>query len=120
MENDLKIISEDERNWGIFCHISPFAGYLIPLGNIILPLVLWLVKKEQSSFIDEVGKEIVNFQISISLYAIIATALILLLIGLPLLIAIGIFNIVVIILGAVAASKGEVYYFPLNIRFIQQ
>ena len=49
--------SSEERMWGTFCHLSGFVGYIVPFGNIIAPLVIWLVKKEESQFVDYHGKE---------------------------------------------------------------
>jgi len=66
-------IDKDSRMWAMFCHLGGIAGLLpvMPLfGSVILPLVLWQVKKEQHAFIDEQGKEALNFQISILIYII--------------------------------------------------
>ncbi len=64
-------IDKDSRMWAMFCHLGGIAGLLpiMPLfGSVILPLILWQVKKEQHTFIDEQGKEALNFQISILIY----------------------------------------------------
>jgi uncharacterized Tic20 family protein len=107
------------RTWAMLCHIGAFAGYLIPLGHIIVPLILWLVKKDESSLVDDQGKESLNFQISMTIYAVIAGLLILVAIGIILLIALGIFDLVVVIVAAAKANEGEKYRYPLSIRFIK-
>jgi uncharacterized Tic20 family protein len=107
------------RTWAMLCHIGAFAGYLIPFGHIIAPLILWLVKKDESSLVDDQGKESLNFQISMTIYAVIAGLLILVVIGIILLIALGIFDLIVVIVAAVKANEGEKYRYPLSIRFIK-
>ncbi len=108
-----------ERNWGMFCHLSSLAGYLIPFGHIIAPLVIWLIKRDESAFVDINGKEALNFQISITIYVLVSLVLTLLLVGIALLLAIGIADLVLIIIAGIKASKGEAYRYPLTIRFIQ-
>lgn len=60
-----------ENTNAFLIHISSFAGYLFPLGSIITPLILWQTQKDKSVFLDEHGKEAVNFNISFSLYLFI-------------------------------------------------
>jgi uncharacterized Tic20 family protein len=108
-----------ERSWGMFCHLAALAGYIIPFGNIIGPLIIWLIKRDESEFVADQGKESLNFQISITIYAIIAGLLILIVIGVFLLIAVGIFSLVMIIIATVKASSGEKYRYPLTLRLIQ-
>ncbi|MHB0999449.1 MAG: DUF4870 domain-containing protein [Armatimonadota bacterium] len=110
----------DERTWGMACHLSSFAGLVIPyFGNVIGPLVVWLIKKDEFPFVNDQGKESLNFQISITIYLAIATVLTFILIGIPLLIAIAIFDIVEVILASVKASDGIPYRYPMTIRFIK-
>ena len=80
-------ISDSEKQYAMFIHISQFAGVIIPGLGWILPLVLWLTKKDTSSYIDANGKIVMNWIISCFLYAIGATILTFILIGIPLLIA---------------------------------
>ena len=108
-----------EKNWAMGCHLIALAGFVIPFGNIIGPLVFWLIKKDESEFVDEQGKESLNFQISVSIYAIFAAILVILLVGIFLLVAIGIFSLVMVIIAGIKASQGEKYRYPLSIRFIQ-
>ena len=56
-------LSKDERTWGMLCHISTFCGLIIPFGNILAPLIIWLIKKEDLPFVQDQGKEVLNFQI---------------------------------------------------------
>ena len=111
--------SSDERMWGMLCHLSTFAGYLVPFGNILGPLVVWLVKKDEYAFVDDQGKEALNFQISITIYSVVSGILILALIGIPLLIAVIIFSVVMTVIAAIKANGGEYYRYPLTIRFVK-
>ncbi len=109
---------KDARTWAMLCHIGAFAGYIIPFGHIIAPLVIWLIKKDESPFVDDQGKESLNFQISMSIYAIIAALLTLVVIGVVLLIAVVIFDVIMVIIASVRANNGERYRYPLCMRFI--
>jgi uncharacterized Tic20 family protein len=111
--------TNNENTWAMLCHLSTFAGYLIPFGNIVGPLVVWLMKKNESALVDDQGKEALNFQISVTIYAFICGILIFVLIGLPLLIALVIFDLVVTIMACIKASAGEYYRYPLSIRMIR-
>jgi len=111
--------SSDERMWAMLCHLSAFAGYLVPFGNVLGPLIIWLIKKDQYAFVDDQGKEALNFQISIMIWAAISAVLCFVIIGIPLLIAVIIFSIVMTIVAAIKANGGEAYRYPLTIRLIQ-
>ncbi len=112
-------MNRHERDWAIACHLSAFVGYIVPLGWILGPLVVWLIKREEYSYVNYHGKEAINFQISILLYGVVAALLTIILIGLPLLIGLGIFQIIMVIVAAVKASNGEHYRYPLTIRFFR-
>ena len=111
--------SKDANTWGMLCHLIAFAGFVIPFGNIIGPLVIWLIKKDQYEFVDDQGKESLNFQISMTIYFIISAILTIIIIGTLLLIALSIFDIVMIIIATIKANGGEKYRYPLTIRFIK-
>lgn len=118
MSEELRVTNNEEKNWAMFCHLSAFIGYFIPFGNIIAPLVLWLMKKDEYPLVNSEGKKSLNFQISLTIYAIIAAILMVILIGFVLLIAVGIFGLIFIILSAIKVSKGEPSQYPLTINFI--
>ncbi|HSH51663.1 MAG TPA: DUF4870 domain-containing protein [Bacteroidales bacterium] len=112
-------ISKDERMWAMFCHISAFAFFIFPFGNILGPLVIWLIKKETYPFVDEQGKESLNFQISITLYGLAALLLSIILIGIPILIALFFFDFIMVVIAAVKANDGYHYRYPLSIELIR-
>jgi uncharacterized protein len=106
------------RTWGMLCHLAAFA-YFIPVGHILGPLIVWLIKKDQYPFVDRQGKESLNFQITMTLCGVVAWLLVFVLIGFLLLPAVFIFNVVMVILAAVKANRGEDVRYPLSIRFIK-
>ena len=110
--------SKDERTWAMLCHISTFCGMIIPFGNILVPLIIWLIKKDELPFVDDQGKEVLNFQISMVIYMIIAGILCIILIGIPILIGIIIFDFITTIIATVNANDGKYYRYPITIHFI--
>lgn len=104
---------------GMFCHLASFVGYFIPFGNILGPLVLWLIKRDTMPFVESEGKESVNFQISMTIYILVSAVLLFFCIGLPMIIALAVFDIVVVIMACMEASNGRPYKYPICIRFIQ-
>jgi len=113
-------LTQQDKTFGMLCHLLGLAVYVFWLfGNILGPLIMWLVKKDTSEFVDDQGKESLNFQISITIYCLAAGVLSFVVIGIPLLFAIGIFDTVMIIIAAVQANNGVRYRYPLCIRFIK-
>jgi uncharacterized Tic20 family protein len=108
----------DERMWAMFCHLSALAGYVFPFGNIIAPLIIWVLKKDEFPLVNDQGKEAINFQISMTIYIIAAIILIILVIGIPLLILLGLFDLLMIIIASIKANEGTEYRYPLTIRFL--
>jgi len=110
----------DERMWGMLCHLSTFAYFILPpIGGILGPLLVWLLKKDEYAFVDDQGKEALNFQISIMIYSVVSGILVLAIVGIPLLIAVFIFDIVMTVIAAIKANGGEYYRYPLTIRFVK-
>lgn len=107
-----------DRTFTMLCHLTAFAGFFVPLGNIWGPLIMWLVKREESPEVDAHGKESLNFEISITIYMLVSAILVLVLVGILLLIGLAIFWFVVVIVASVRANSGEFYRYPLTIRFI--
>ena len=105
---------------GMLCHLLSLTQLLgIPLGNILGPLVIWLIKKEEDPFADACGKESLNFQISMTIYMIISGILVLIVVGIFMMVAVMILNIVYTIIAAIKASEGTAYSYPFTIRFIK-
>lgn len=113
-----KGLSKDERTMGMLAHLSSLAGYVIPFGNIIGPLVVWLIKREEMPFVDDQGKEALNFQITVMLAVIACFALFFLILPLLLIPVIGIVDLVFTVIAAVKANEGEHYRYPMTLRLI--
>lgn len=111
--------TQDEKTLGLLAHIGTLAGSVIPFGNIILPLVLWLTQKEKSDFVAYHSKESLNFQITMSIGYLIGIILVFVLVGIFVLIALGIFALVFTIIATVKASNGESYEYPVNLRLVK-
>jgi len=111
-------IAPDESAWGLLIHLSQFCGYLLPLAGVIVPLTLWLVKKNDSRVIDQHGRIVMNWLISALIYAIVLGFLCIIVIGIPFVIVLGILAFIYPIIGAVKASSGETWSYPGSIRFL--
>ncbi|KFZ36632.1 hypothetical protein HR45_15150 [Shewanella mangrovi] len=115
----METVTRQERDMGILVHCASFAGYLIPFGNVLGPLIVYLMKREDSPFIEACGKNCLNFQISMVIYAAVCLVLAFVLIGFVLLGVLGLFNLIVTVIAAIKASEGKVYHYPLAIRFLK-
>ncbi len=111
--------AKDERLWATFCHLGGL-GMLVfpPAGGVIGPLIVWLIKKEEYPLVNDQGKESLNFQLSILIYTAVSVVLVFLGVGIVLLPAVLIFDIVMIIIASIKANEGVAYRYPLTIRFI--
>lgn len=108
---------KSERDLSVAMHLCmPLAIFFQVL--LFAPLVVWLIKKEDSPFVDDHGRESVNFMISVLIYSVIAGALTIVLIGFPLLLVLAVLMAVGGIRGAMAANRGEFYRYPMTIRFL--
>ena len=110
--------AKDDRTWGMFTHLSALAGLVIPFGSILGPLIVWLVKKEEMPFVNDQGKEALNFNITVALAGIVSAVLTLILIGFLLLLAVFIYWIVMTIIAGMKANEGEAYRYPITLRLI--
>ncbi|MHC4104132.1 MAG: DUF4870 domain-containing protein [Planctomycetota bacterium] len=117
-----KEINKDARMWAMFCHLAGLCALLpiVPVvGGVIGPLILWQIKKDDNPFIDEQGKEAVNFQISILMYLIVSIFLCIVCVGAFLVAATIFVFFVFMLIAAAKANNGHHYRYPLTIRFIK-
>jgi uncharacterized protein len=111
--------TSEEKQMGLFIHLSQFANVILfPLG-IILPIVLWQTQKDKMPALDPHGKMVTNWMISCTIYAIVSFVLMFVLIGFLTIIAVGLMGIIFPIIGAVKANNGELWEYPLTIKFIK-
>ncbi|MEX0819652.1 MAG: DUF4870 domain-containing protein [Pirellulaceae bacterium] len=106
-------LSNDERTFGMLSHLlGIFTGF-------IGPLVIWLIKKDESEFVDDQAKEALNFQLTVMIGQVINCGLMLVCIGYFTFLALLVLTVIFCVMATVAANKGERYRYPINIRFIQ-
>ena len=111
--------SSSVRTWCVLCHAAALAGLFFHFfGHLLGPLIVWLIKRNDAPEIDAAGKESLNFQISMLIYDIVAGILCLVLVGIPMLIALWVLNTVFVIIASIKTSEGQVYRYPMTIRFI--
>lgn len=121
-QENLQVVTEeneDARLWGMLVHLAGLAGFCFPLGNIILTLIFWELKRHEYDFVDRHGKEAMNFQISMSVYGLVAFALTFACIGFLLLPVVAIVDVVLLLIAAVRAHNGMEYRYPLTFRLIK-
>jgi uncharacterized Tic20 family protein len=112
-------LTRDERNWAMLSHLLALVGYtVVPFGNVIAPLIIYLMKKDESPFVEDQARESRNFQISVCIYLLISGVLVLILIGFLLLAVVWVAGAILTIIASVKAAKGEAYRYPLTLRLI--
>ena len=108
----------EERQWAMFAHLSSLVGFIVPFGNLIGPLIIWQIKKQEMPFVDDQGKEALNFQITVTIAAIVCFVLMVVLVGFLLLPVVGIIALVLVIIAAIRSNSGEAYRYPFTLRLI--
>lgn len=108
-------MDKNERNWGMFLHFSVLASYVIPIAGLVVPIVIWQLKKEEYPSVDTHGKNVMNFLISMIIYSIVAVLLSFLLIGIPILLALTVAGIVMPIIAGIKANQGEIWKYPYTL-----
>jgi len=111
-------IPKEERGLAMMCHLLSLTGFVIPFGNVIGPLVIWLVKKDVSPAVDVAGRESLNFQLTLLIFYVIAFALLFLAIGACLLPVIAVLHVVFVIIATIKVNDGVHYRYPMTIRMI--
>ena len=117
--------NENHLTWASLCHFSALLGIIwwvptgsdlwLPFGHLVSPLVVWLLKRKESNFVDDAGKESLNFQISMTLYGLGLAAIGLSIKGVSFLIFLTILDVVFVVIAGVKTSNGEPYRYPLTL-----
>ena len=115
---DEPISEKEKRQWAMFAHIGTFSSMFVPLGNFIVPIIIWQLKKHESDFVVEQAKESLNFQITLVIYALLSILLCFIFIGFFLIFALVIFGLIMVIIGGIKANDGEDFRYPMCIRLI--
>ena len=114
------------NTWAMICHLGGLTGYVANgLGSIIVPLVVWIIKKDEIPEVDRHGKEALNFNITIAIYGLVLGVVTFVTFGIaalftvPLMLALVIFHLVCVVLAAIKANNGEEYRYPLCLRLVK-
>ncbi|MFC7020853.1 MULTISPECIES: DUF4870 domain-containing protein [Haloarcula] len=116
--SETHVVTDDEQTWAVILHASAFTGLVVPFGNVLGPLLVWLIKKDESAFIDESGKAALNFQLTWTMLMLVALLTLLVGIGFLLVPVVAVAWIVIVVLATVRASDREVYDYPLTVDLI--
>ena len=119
--NDLPATSPTavERNWAVAAHVSGLiAACFFGIGAVLAPLIIWLVKRDEMPFVADQAREALNFQVTMLLIGFVCWLLVFVLIGIPMLFVLGVFDLVCCILAAIKASEGVAYRYPFALRLI--
>ena len=106
-----------DKNYIVLMHLSQYAGLVIPMLGVIIPIILWVVNKDDDELVDIHGRNILNFNISLLIYFVICSLLMFLFIGFALIFIPVILMIIFPAIGAVKASNEEVWKYPFSFKF---
>ncbi|MBX7055570.1 MAG: DUF4870 domain-containing protein [Pyrinomonadaceae bacterium] len=109
----------EQRQMGMWLHLSQLANVILFPVGIIVPIVLWQTQKDKIPGLDAHGKMVVNWMISSVIYAVVSVVLMFVLIGFLTILAVGIMGIVFPIIGGMKANNGELWEYPLTIKFLK-
>ena len=105
-------MSRDARNMAMLCHLLGIVGFFAPL-------MIWLIEREKHRFVDEHGREAMNYQVSLLIYVAVSSLLIPVAVGIFLLAAFGITHVILTVVGAVRAGQGKAWRYPIAIPFLR-
>lgn len=130
--SEVDAVRPDERTWATASHLASFVGFLgVPFGNVLGPLVVWLVKRRDLPFVDDQGREALNFQISLTIYGLVIGVLLFLavfatpespaplVVCLAAIAALVLFGVVATVAAAVQAGKGVAFRYPAALRLVR-
>jgi uncharacterized Tic20 family protein len=110
---------QETRQWAMFLHLSILAGFVVPMAGLVVPIIIWQMKKVDLPGIDAHGKNAFNWIISKIIYLVVCVILVLAIIGIPLLIALFVVAVIFPIVAGVKANQGEVWKYPMAITFMK-
>lgn len=112
-------VKQQTRQWALFLHLSVLVGFVLPIAGVVVPILIWQLKKAELPELDVHGKNAVNWMISTLIYAVVGVILTLVIIGGPLLIVLGVLGVVFPIIAAIKANNGEVWQYPFTIQVLK-
>jgi uncharacterized Tic20 family protein len=112
------VTDPNARTWGMLSHLLSLLGYFVAFGHVLPPLVIYLAKKDEHEFIRDQARESLNFQITVLLLAIVCGILVFFCIGIPLLIALVVYQLVMVIVASIQANDGKRFRYPFTLRLV--
>ena len=113
------VTTKDERMWAMLCHLSALTGFVVPMGSVIGPLIVWLIKKDEMPLVAEHGRKSLNFQITMLIAYIVCFILMFAVIGVILLPLVAIFSFIMVVVGAIKTNDGKEFNYPLSLNLIK-
>ncbi len=107
------------RMWAMILHLSLLLNFILPIAGVVVPILIWQIKKNDFPIIDAHGKNAVNWLISAVIYSFVSGLLMLVMVGIVGLIIVGVLAIVFPIIAGIKANNGEVWKYPLSITFLK-
>lgn len=115
----MSLQTPDQKQMGMFLHLSQLINVIIPLGGVIAPIILWQTQKDKMPALDAHGKMVANWLISSLIYFAVSFVLTFVLIGILGFIALGLMSVIFPIIGGIKANNGELWEYPLTIKFLK-
>jgi uncharacterized protein len=116
---DVQQPNADETNWGMFAHLSALIGFIVPFGSIVGPLLIWQIKGKEMAFVATEAKEALNFQITMAIAFLVAWLLVFVVVGFLLIGVLAVIDLILVIVAALSASKGQPYRYPVALRLVK-
>ena len=113
-------LEQKTRQWALFLHLSVLAGLLVPIAGVVVPILIWQLKKAELPGLDVHGINAVNWMISALIYSVVGLILAFVIIGGPLLIVLCVLGVVFPIIAAIKANNGVVWQYPLTIQVLKR
>jgi uncharacterized Tic20 family protein len=118
-EMETSIPDKDTTTWSLILHLSVLSGLVVPMAGLIVPVVIYILKKDQLPGLTPHAHVVFNWMISVIIYAVISFILMFVGIGVLLFFVLAILSLVFPIIGAIKASEGKVWVYPLSIKFFK-
>lgn len=112
-------VEAQTRRWAVLLHVSQYSYFLLPVAGIAVPILIWLLKKDELPGLDAHGRMVVNWFVSLLLYLVASWVLMLVLVGFPLMVLLLLLAVVYPIVAAIKANDGQLWRYPGAIQFLR-
>lgn len=115
----MSLQTPEQKQMGMFLHLSQLLGLVVPVAGLIVPIVLWQTQKDKMPALDAHGKMVTNWIISSIIYMVVSIPLMFILVGFLTILAVAVMGIIFPIIGGIKANNGELWEYPLTIKFLK-